>query len=79
MTTWVVCSRCGKVQEIAVTEQLPDGWRRLGDDLRCPSCVDVNEDEANGDLGLSEEVISLDPDALDEGHCEVCGGPCQGH
>lgn len=79
MATFVVCTRCGKVQEITGIDQLPDSWLRSSDDLLCPSCT------ANGEV-LDEEVIyppgdrSID-DTFDEaeGYCEVCDGPCQGH
>ena len=77
MATFVVCTRCGKVQEIAGIDQLPDNWLRASDDLLCPRCT------AGGDV-LDEEVIyppgdhSIN-DTFDEGYCENCGGPCQGH
>lgn len=77
MATFVVCTRCGKVQEITGIDQLPDNWLRVSDDLLCPRCA------ANGDV-LDEEVIyppgdrSID-DTFDEAYCEVCEGPCQGH
>lgn len=85
MATFVVCLRCGNVQETAVLDQLPEGWRRSIASLYCPHCANTEEREAPiaGDV-LEEEVIyptggiSSD-DTLDEGFCEVCTGPCQGH
>lgn len=77
MATFVVCTRCGRVQEIAGIDQLPNNWLRSSDDLLCPRCT------AGGDV-LDEEVIypsgdlSID-DTFDEGYCETCDGPCQGH
>jgi hypothetical protein len=84
MATFVVCSRCGNVQETAVLDQLPEGWRRSLADLFCPHCGDtgVREADAASDV-LEEEVVypagSAPEDTLDEGFCEVCAGPCQGH
>ena len=82
MATFVVCLRCGKTQEITVVDQLPKDWQRSHADLYCPHCADTNvlDDGVASDV-LDEEVISDDAsdDTLDEGYCEVCGGPCQGH
>ena len=82
--TFVVCLRCGKVHEIAVADQLPKGWQRSHGDLYCPHCVDTDvlgSDAA--EVILDEEVIypsrGTADDTLDEDHCEVCDGPCQGH
>lgn len=80
MATFVVCSRCGNVQETAVLNQLPEGWQRSLVDLFCSHC----EGRPAGDV-LDEEVIypprnndTFDED-FTEGFCEVCRGPCQGH
>ena len=82
--SFVVCQRCGKVHEIAAADQLPKGWERSHGDLHCPHCAapDVMAAADISDV-LDEEVIypssSSPDDTLDEDHCEVCGGPCQGH
>jgi len=78
MATFVVCMSCGKVYETAGPDQLPDRWRRTDAGLLCPGC---SADEPVDDV-LEEEVIYLSPndiDTLDEGYCDVCRGPCQGH
>lgn len=83
MATFVVCTRCGKVCETAGPDQIPKRWKAADTRLLCPSCADAAaEDEAVGDV-LEEEIIyppsqQLD-DTLDEGFCDVCDGPCQGH
>ena len=77
MPAWVTCTHCGKIQEIDVTGQLPDGWRRDGDNLWCPACADAND--------VIEETVDVNVDAIDlddadlVDYCEVCKGPCQGH
>jgi hypothetical protein len=80
MVTFVVCTRCGKVCETTAPDQIPKRWKTADKSLLCPSCADP--DEAVGDI-LDEEVIYPSSDTLDEafdeGFCEVCGGPCQGH
>ena len=83
MATFVVCSRCGNVQETTVIDQLPEGWQRSLTDLFCPRCADMNVLGTSGDV-LDEEVIcpsgaAAADDTLDEGFCEICTGPCQGH
>lgn len=81
MATFVVCTRCGKVCETSAPNQVPKGWRQTDTHMLCPGCADANEDEAVGDV-LEEEVIYPPggvEDTLDEGYCEVCNGPCQGH
>lgn len=86
MATFVVCTRCSKTREISAPDELPKGWKRIGNELRCASCTDTDT-EAESDV-LDEEVIypstqtPIDEsfeDTLDEGYCEVCDGPCQGH
>ncbi len=84
MATFVVCSRCGDVQEIPGLDQLPEGWQR-SHDLLCPHCAipRVPDFDTGGDV-LDEEVIypaehDAPDDTLDEGFCEICHGPCQGH
>lgn len=82
MATFVVCTRCGKVLEVDVADQLPEGWRRSLADLVCPHCS-VTKDDVFGDV-LEEEVIyppgdRVIDDTFDEGYCEICDGPCQGH
>lgn len=82
MATFVVCTRCGRVQEITGIDQLPDQWRRSPDDLLCPRCCSSKPDGTLEDV-LEEEVIYPSgrgpDDTLDEAFCEVCAGPCQGH
>lgn len=82
MATFVVCTRCGRVQEITGIDQLPDHWRRSPEDLLCPRCCSSKFDGVLRDV-LEEEVIypsGRGVDAtLDEAFCEVCAGPCQGH
>lgn len=85
MATFVVCTRCGKTQEIAEFDQLPENWQRSHADLVCPHCTttDVLDGAATSDV-LDEEVIypssdTATEDTFDEGYCEVCNGPCQGH
>lgn len=69
MATFVVCTRCGMTQEIAVVDQLPKLWRKSEAGLRCPRCSAKNEreGEAFGDI-IEEEVIYPQPgdDTLDE-------------
>lgn len=81
MATFVVCSKCGRVQETAVIDQIPKDWQRSIADLYCSHCADTSvlDVGAASDV-IEEEVIypSGDED-LDEGLCEVCKGPCQGH
>ena len=81
MATFVVCTQCGRVQETIGIDQLPDPWRQASDELLCPHCCS-SKDGALEDV-LAEEVIylagSVPDDTLDEGFCEVCAGPCQGH
>lgn len=84
MATFVVCLQCGKVQEIDIVDQLPKGWRRSQADLFCSYCADTSVlDGAAASDVLDEEVIyppaTSAADTLDEGYCEICGGPCQGH
>jgi hypothetical protein len=86
MATFVVCSKCGRVQEIGEADQLPEGWQRSLASLFCLHCTDTDvlSVEAAGDV-LAEEVIyppaPAPEDTLDEieGFCEICSGPCQGH
>lgn len=82
MATFVLCTRCGKVQEIAAIDEFPEGWRRAKPSLLCPRCADTSEDEVIGDV-LDEEVICPQDDTIDdnfdEGYCKICRGPCQGH
>ena len=84
MATFVVCLRCSKVQEIAVVDQLPKGWQRSHSDLCCSCCADTNviEGDAASDV-IDEEVIypsaATSEDTFNEGYCEDCRGPCQGH
>ena len=84
MATFVVCMRCGKVQEIHGPDQLPKGWSA---DLLCPRCADEAEDEPAINV-IEEEVIYPRPaneaeeafeDTLDDGFCAACLGYCQGH
>lgn len=81
MATFIVCTRCGKTQEVDTVDPLPRAWQQTPAGLLCPRCADADEDEAVGDV-LDEEVIYPSDgtdDTLDEGYCEVCDGPCQGH
>ena len=81
MATFVVCTRCGRVQESIGIDQLPDRWRRSLDDLLCPRCSSTTHDGELGEI-LDEELIlpgDARADTLDEGFCEVCAGPCHGH
>jgi hypothetical protein len=85
MATFVVCSRCGKVQEIAILDQLPKGWQRSLTELYCAHCADTDvlSVGSSSDI-IDEEVIyptdgAAVDDTLDEGFCEVCTGPCRGH
>ena len=84
MASFVVCARCGKVHETTGPDQLPKGWSA---DLLCPRCADEAEDEPAIDA-IEEEVIYPRPadlagegfeDTFDEGFCDDCEGPCQGH
>lgn len=84
MATFVVCSRCGNVQETKVLDQVPEDWRRSLASLYCPHCTEMRPSafEADGDV-LDEQVIvpPADSSDIDEsfGDCETCRGPCQGH
>jgi hypothetical protein len=88
MATFVVCSKCGGVQETAVTNQIPKGWQRSHADLYCPHCSETSTSgvDVASDI-LEEEVIypsdggdaSGTEDTIDESYCEVCDGPCRGH
>jgi hypothetical protein len=84
MATFLVCSRCGAVQETAILDQIPEDWQRSIADLYCPHCTraEVTATEEIDDV-LEEEVLyppgpAVD-DTFDEGYCDVCRGPCQGH
>jgi hypothetical protein len=80
MATFVVCTRCGRVQEVADLDQLPDQWSRSPDDLLCPLCGGSSKYEIALDDVIDEEVLyNATDDALVEDFCEVCTGPCQGH
>jgi hypothetical protein len=79
--TFVVCLRCGKVHETTAADHLPKDWQRSHGDLYCSHCADTSVLEAGtaSDI-LDEEVIYPSRDSVeDEGYCEVCNGPCQGH
>lgn len=85
MATFVVCTRCGRVQEIAGIDQLPDHWRRSPDELLCPRCCLGTPDGVMDEI-LEEEVIypshhndTIDETFNEEDLCDVCRGPCQGH
>jgi hypothetical protein len=86
MATFVVCTRCGKVQEIDAIDQLPESWKRTPDDLVCSNCCPEKAEVPFEDV-LDEEVLyppnsdrTID-ETFDEDDtfCEVCTGPCQGH
>lgn len=83
MATFVVCTRCGRVQETIGIDQLPDYWGRSDVDLLCPRCCSSASPSGDIDEVLEEEVIypSHHSDTLDEtfDDCDVCRGPCQGH
>ena len=78
--TWVVCTQCGKVQEITLDGQVPADWLQIDDALLCPACTKPNASDV-----LAEEVTVADPttdlpvEDWNEGYCEVCKGPCRGH
>lgn len=93
MATFVVCVQCGKVNETAAADPLPKGWQRSHTHFFCSHCADTSLIEADtaGDI-LEEEVTypsdsgevhrtrtDHPDDTRDEGFCEVCAGPCQGH
>jgi hypothetical protein len=84
MATFVVCLRCGKAHETDGIDQLPKGWQRSHANLFCSNCADTHvlDIEEAGDV-LDEEVIypsdDLVEDTFDDGYCESCSGPCQGH
>jgi hypothetical protein len=80
MATFVVCTRCGKTQEIEVADEFPTGWRQLGPELLCPRCTNTLEDAPID--GIFDEEVTQRNDAsslLDEDVCRICRGPCQGH
>ena len=81
--SFVVCLRCGKVHEIAIADQLPRGWERSHGDLLCPHCADTVLVVGAASSVLDEEVIyparGAADDTLDEDHCDICDGSCQGH
>lgn len=89
MATFVVCTRCGKTLEVAAIDAVPTDWRRTITELLCPRCTDEGDEGEDGLISdvLDEEVIyppdggEIDDveDTFDEGYCEVCDGPCQGH
>lgn len=83
MATFVVCSRCGRVQEILGIDQYPATWGCADSVLLCPRCILSVRAPTTKDV-LDEEVIypkaddSFD-DSFDEEECDLCRGPCSGH
>lgn len=83
MATFLVCLQCGRVREVDVADQLPDGWQRSDNALFCGRCAgthggtasDVDDDEVVSPAG---DVAGTE-DTLEERLCEVCSGPCRGH
>lgn len=80
MATFVICTRCGRTEEVTAIDEVPLDWHRTLAELICARCTGKDEDV--NDV-IDEEVIYPSSgeiqDTFDEGYCEVCDGPCQGH
>jgi len=87
MATPVKCRKCGRTEESDGVDQLPESWKQTTAGIFCSNCADTEVlDVEEASVILDEEVIYPESNGsvngtstLDEGYCEVCRGPCQGH